>query len=178
VSEKETNLMKVRFAGLTHESVTDGPGIRSVLFFQGCPHACSGCHNPQTWSFTGGNEKDVDQVIQSMQITPLLSGFTFSGGEPFAQAPAAVEIAGYVKSRQLSLWIYTGYVWEQLLTAMNKPGYRDLLTLADVIVDGPYQKQFRSLNLPYRGSQNQRIIRVEDSLQSGKLVEWQMGTPD
>ena len=165
--------MKVRIAGITHESVTDGPGIRSVLFFQGCPHGCSGCHNPQTWSFAGGEELEVAQVISSMRLTPLLSGFTFSGGEPFVQAPAVAELASYVKSRQLSLWIYTGYVWEQLLADINKAVYRDLLALADVIVDGPYQKEFRRLGLPYRGSQNQRIIMVAESLQSGKPVEWQ-----
>ncbi len=157
--------MKVRIAGIADESVTDGAGLRLTLFFQGCPHACPGCHNPQTWSFAGGQEFDVDELIPTLRITPLLSGVTFSGGEPFAQAEAAARIAGYVKSRQLNLWVYTGYVWEELLTDIEKPGYRELICFADVIVDGPYKKELRSLALPYRGSTNQRIILVKQSLQ-------------
>lgn len=157
--------MKVRIAGVTDESVTDGPGLRLTLFFQGCPHACPGCHNPQTWSFSGGQEFDVDVLISTLYITPLLSGVTFSGGEPFAQAEAAARIAAFVKSRSLNLWVYTGYVWEKLLTDIEKPGYRELIDFADIIVDGPYKKELRSLTLPYRGSTNQRIIWVKQSLE-------------
>jgi anaerobic ribonucleoside-triphosphate reductase activating protein len=164
--------MKVRIAGVTNESVTDGPGLRMTLFFQGCPHACPGCHNPQTWNFSGGQEFDLDELVSTLEITPILSGVTFSGGEPFVQAEAAARIAGYVQSWKINLWVYTGYLWEKLLLEIDKPGYRDLMNLVDVIVDGPYREELRNLALPYRGSQNQRIILVRQSLEQNRVVEW------
>lgn len=164
--------MRARMAGMIRESVTDGPGLRTTLFFQGCPHACPGCHNPQTWSFSGGQEYDLSELIATLQITPLLSGVTFSGGEPFVQAEAAAFIAEYVKSRNLNLWVYTGFIWEKLLLDVDRPGYRELINLADVIVDGPYQEKRRNLTLPFRGSQNQRIIQVRQSLEQNRVVKW------
>lgn len=164
--------MRVRIAGIINESVTDGPGLRTTLFFQGCPHACPGCHNPQTWSFSGGQEYDLSELIATLRITPLLSGVTFSGGEPFVQAEAAARIAEYVKSRNLNLWVYTGFIWEKLLLDIDRPRYRELINLADVIVDGPYQEKRRNLTLPFRGSQNQRIIQVKQSLEQNRVVEW------
>ncbi len=166
------NLMQVRIAGIVHESVTDGPGLRTTLFFQGCPHACRGCHNPQTWSFSGGQIYDLETWMAGLAINPIVSGATFSGGEPFAQAEAAARIAAYVRSRRMNLWVYTGYVWETLLTRLEAPGYADLLNRTDVLVDGPYQQENRSLSLPFRGSSNQRLIRVQESLQTGQVVEW------
>ena len=80
--------MKLRIAGLTKESVVDGPGIRFVVFVQGCPHHCPGCHNPETWDFTAGKELTVDELFAQIKDTRLLQGVTFSGGEPFAQAAA------------------------------------------------------------------------------------------
>lgn len=164
--------MNVRIAGISHESVTDGPGVRSVLFFQGCFHACAGCHNPQTWDPAGGTEYRVEELIDTFRITPLLSGFTFSGGEPFLQPLAAVKIAEFVKSRGLNLWIYTGFPWEELTQDLEKPGYRKLIGLADAIVDGPFRKELRDLSLPYRGSSNQRILAPRSSLEQHKIVLW------
>lgn len=164
--------MKVRMAGIYNESLTDGPGLRITIFFQGCPHACPGCHNPKTWDFSGGQEYDLHEWIGSLQITPILSGVTFSGGEPFAQAEAAAYIAKFIKSQRLNLWVYSGYLWEELLMNIDKPGYRDLINLADVLVDGPFQKELRNLDLPYRGSANQRIILVRQSLVQDCVIEW------
>lgn len=164
--------MIVRIAGISHESVTDGPGLRTVIFFQGCHHACPGCHNPQTWDDAGGEAVELEDLIRRFRITPLLSGFTFSGGEPFLQAEAAVNIAEYVKSKGLSLWVYTGYTWDELLTHLAQPGFQDLIHLADVIVEGPYRKELRDLSLPYRGSSNQRILLPEPSLKQGQVVLW------
>jgi anaerobic ribonucleoside-triphosphate reductase activating protein len=165
--------VKVHIAGIRHESVTDGPGLRSVLFFQGCLHACPGCHNPQTWDVHGGEEFEVEDLIQNFQITPLLSGFTLSGGEPFLQPQAAARIAEYVKSKGMNLWVYTGYSWEELLCHLDEPGYRDLIRWADVIVDGPYRKELRDLSLPYRGSSNQRFLLPQASLDQTQVVLWQ-----
>lgn len=164
--------MNVRIAGISPESVTDGPGLRAVLFFQGCTHACAGCHNPQTWDPTGGTESNVEELIGTFRITPLISGFTFSGGEPFLQAPAAAQIADFVKSRGLNLWVYTGFPWEELIRDLEKPGYRELIELADAIVDGPFRKELRDLSLPYRGSSNQRILAPRPSLEQKQVVLW------
>lgn len=164
--------MIVRIAGISHESVSDGPGLRSVIFFQGCHHACPGCHNPQTWDVNGGEEIEVEDLIRRFRITPLLSGFTFSGGEPFLQPEAASCIAEYVKSKGLNLWVYTGYTWEALLTHLAEPGFQNLIRLADEIVEGPYRKELRDLSLPYRGSSNQRILLPEPSLKQRQAVLW------
>jgi anaerobic ribonucleoside-triphosphate reductase activating protein len=165
--------MKVRIAGISQESVTDGPGVRLVLFFQGCPHACPQCHNPQTWDFSGGEEFEIETLINRLQITRILSGVTFSGGEPFVQAKAAIQIARFIKSQNLNLWVYTGYCWEDLLLNLDKPGYLDLIALSDVIVDGPFRKELRDLSLPYRGSSNQRFILAQQSLEQKRIVLWQ-----
>lgn len=164
--------LTMRLAGVVHESVTDGPGIRTTIFFQGCPHACAGCHNPHTWRSSSGQVFTLDALLAELRLSPLLSGVTFSGGEPFAQAPAAAQLARAVKLRRLDLWVYTGYVWEQLVADLARPGYAELLRLADVVVDGPYQQALRDPTLPYRGSRNQRIILPGRSLEQGRVVEW------
>jgi anaerobic ribonucleoside-triphosphate reductase activating protein len=164
--------VKVRIAGVVNESVVDGPGIRTAIFFQGCPHACPGCHNPQTWSFQGGQELSILELMRSLKITPLISGVTFSGGEPFGQAEAAANLGAPLKSLGLNLWVYTGFRWEQLLSNLAKPGYSELLNLTDVVVDGPFQKDLKRSDLPFRGSANQRLVLVKESLTSGKIVEW------
>ena len=99
----------MRLAGIVHESISDGPGIRIVIFFQGCPHACQGCHNPHTWDAMGGSEIDTTELLAGLRFSPLISGVTLSGGEPFAQAEAAVTLAQAAKARGLNLWVYSGY---------------------------------------------------------------------
>jgi anaerobic ribonucleoside-triphosphate reductase activating protein len=166
------SVMQVRIAGVVNESVVDGPGIRTVIFFQGCPHACPGCHNPETWNFRGGRELSVSDLIRSLKVTPLISGVTFSGGEPFGQAEVASALGASLKALGLNLWVYTGFLWEQLLNNLKKPGYAELINLADVVVDGPFQQELKRSDLSFRGSANQRLIRVKASLNDGKVVEW------
>lgn len=168
--------MNVRIAGISRESVSDGPGFRSVIFFQGCPHHCPGCHNPQTRDFNGGNLRTIDWVIEELQINPLISGVTFSGGEPFSQAEAAALIAERLKRRKLNLWVYSGFTWEELLADMEKPGYRTLLSLTDVVVDGPFLIKQRDINLPYCGSKNQRLIYAPKSFNNGQIELWNPDT--
>jgi anaerobic ribonucleoside-triphosphate reductase activating protein len=166
------SVMQVRIAGVVNESVVDGPGIRTVIFFQGCPHACPGCHNPETWNFRGGRELSVSDLIRSLKVTPLISGVTFSGGEPFGQAEVASALGASLKALGLNLWVYTGFLWEQLLNNLKRPGYAELINLADVVVDGPFQQELKRSDLSFRGSTNQRLIRVKASLNDGKVVEW------
>lgn len=163
---------KLRVNGLFYESVVDGPGIRDVLFVQGCPRRCPGCHNPGSWDFGGGTEVDVAEVIAALPSSPLVAGVTFSGGEPFCQAAALVPVARHVKRRGLDLWVYTGYTWEELL-ALKEPGVWELLELADVVVDGPFVRELAELGLAFRGSANQRLVDARASLAAGKTVLWE-----
>lgn len=158
----------LRIAGWVQDSVVDGPGIRFALFAQGCPHRCAGCHNPQTHDFEGGSMMPLSDIFGMIQANPLLSGVTFSGGEPFAQAEALAELAIMIQPLRLPILVYTGYTWEELL---DNPRFMPLLTLVDAVVDGRFVEAQRSLSLRFRGSANQRIVDVKRSLVENQLME-------
>lgn len=160
--------MLVRLSGMVQESVVDGPGLRTVVFFQGCPHQCSGCHNPETWDFDSGTLLDSGEVLTAVGYPSLISGVTFSGGEPFQQPTALAHLAEVCKKRGFHIMVYTGYRWEQLLTSPDR-SVAECLAAIDLLVDGPYQKEQKT-TLPFRGSGNQRIINVRDSLQMGEVI--------
>jgi anaerobic ribonucleoside-triphosphate reductase activating protein len=164
--------MKLRIAGCTEESVVDGPGIRFVVFAQGCPHQCPGCHNPETWDLAGGEEITVDELFSQIRDARLLQGVTFSGGEPFVQAAALACLGRNVKSLGLDIVTYTGYTFEEITKmAEHDKDIKNLLELSDLLVDGPYLAAERDLGIPFRGSRNQRIISVAESLQKNCVVE-------
>lgn len=151
----------LRVSGIVPESIVDGPGIRFVVFVQGCPHRCPGCHNPQTHDFEGGRDMDIGEIAAQIEENPLLFGVTFSGGEPFSQPEALYELGLMVKEMGKHLIIYTGYTIEQLLEMEKSRTYvGKLLRLADILIDGPYIESLRDLDLPFRGSSNQRIIDI------------------
>ena len=160
---------KLRIAGTVNDSIVDGPGIRYTIFTQGCPHHCPGCHNPQTHDFAGGQDADVEKILEEIFNNPILSGVTFSGGEPFCQAEALVPIAEAIKEKGKHLMIYTGYLLEHL-QKMESVGVQRLLELADVIVDGPFILAEKNLTLSYRGSENQRVIDMVKTRKSGEVV--------
>lgn len=164
---------KVRIAGIARESVVDGPGIRSTIFFQGCPHACPGCHNPDTWRFDGGSEIGLTDLIRLLDLNPLVTGVTFSGGEPFQQAQSAAVLGRYLRKLGLNIWVYTGYTWDFLMANLERPGYKELLEVAEVLIDGPFIREQRDPSLLFRGSANQRLIKVTESMASGRIVLWQ-----
>jgi anaerobic ribonucleoside-triphosphate reductase activating protein len=165
--------MILRLAGIVKESVVDGPGIRMVVFVQGCPHHCPGCHNPDSHDPAGGYESSTDDVIGAFPDGKLVRGVTLSGGEPFAQAEALVLVAAEAKKRGLSVVTYTGYRLEKLLEmGAQDPEIIELLHLTDIWVDGPFEQDRRDLDLAFRGSANQRLIDVPATLRQGKVVEW------
>ncbi|HEX2953328.1 MAG TPA: anaerobic ribonucleoside-triphosphate reductase activating protein [Bacillota bacterium] len=162
----------IRFAGITEESVVDGPGLRSVIFFQGCPHHCRGCHNPETWDFAGGSEAPVNTVWEAVSGHPLLQGITLSGGEPFAQPKAALYLASQAKKKGWDVMVFTGYTWEKLI-GFKDPTIHDLLDQIDLLVDGRFMLEERDLSLRYRGSRNQRIIDLAATKSNSKVTCWE-----
>lgn len=163
------NEQKIRVAGYVPESIVDGVGLRFTLFVQGCSHRCPGCQNPQTHPAEGGRWMDAVEIMAEIVKNPLLSGVTFSGGEPFEQAGPLAELAGRVKARGLHLCSYTGYTFEQLV-GMNDAAVRRLLERCDVLVDGPFLLEQRTLEKRFAGSRNQRCLDVAASLREGKPV--------
>ena len=170
---KDYNLNEhtIQLAGVVRESIVDGPGIRFVVFCQGCPHHCPGCHNPVTHDFDGGYPCDVSKIIDAIDQNPLLDGVTFSGGEPACQPKGFLTLAKAVKERNLNIIMYSGYTLEEL-TEMSKSdaALADLMNLIDYLIDGRYEAELRDLTLSFRGSQNQRIIDMHQTRTTGTLV--------
>lgn len=157
----------MRIANTIHDSIVDGPGLRYVVFTQGCSHSCPGCHNAETQPLDGGQEVSVQGIISDMLTNPLTDGLTLSGGEPMLQPEACLELAKTAHKNGLNVWCYTGFVFEQLL---EDPGKRALLEEVDVLIDGPFLLSQRSLTLKWRGSENQRVLDVKKSLAQGQAV--------
>lgn len=162
---------KLRIAGINPESIVDGPGIRWTVFTQGCPHECPGCHNPGTWSMSGGREVSVQELLTSIRNNPLLDGITLSGGEPLVQAEACLNLCLKVKQMGLSVWLYTGYTFEWIMSDGSE-AQRMLVAQADVLVDGRFILEERSLELFFRGSKNQRLIDIPKTMSDGTIVLW------
>ncbi|MDR1479537.1 MAG: anaerobic ribonucleoside-triphosphate reductase activating protein [Planctomycetaceae bacterium] len=152
------NCTKIRVAGLAEESVVDGPGIRFVVFAQGCLRGCPDCHNPQTHDLKGGNEIAIDEILAMIDSNPLLDGVTFSGGEPFLQANSLAKLAKYCHSRSLSVVVYTGYYYEEILAKPDNQGWQELLQQTDILIDGPFEREKKTTELAFCGSSNQRIL--------------------
>lgn len=154
-------MQQLRIAGLIKESVVDGPGIRFTIFAQGCPLRCVGCHNPDTHDFAGGYLVDVSELFSAINQGKLITGVTFSGGEPFAQAEACAGLAKLIKQKRpdLNILSYSGYYYNDLLKMVEtSPGINEFLKYLDVLIEGPYEISKRDLDLAFRGSSNQNIM--------------------
>ena len=156
-------------APVQFDSIVDGEGLRAVVWTQGCPHGCPGCHNPQTHAFDGGTSVASESILEQLKAHFYLDGVTFSGGEPMAQAAACGELAQAVHQLGMNVWCYTGYTWEALMEAQD-PDQRTFLEQIDVLIDGPFLLAQKSLNLRFRGSANQRLIDVKASLKAQHVV--------
>ena len=165
--------MEIRLAApIQYDSIVDGEGMRAVLWTQGCPHNCEGCHNPMTHDFKGGFLTDTEELQQELKDNiKYQDGLTLSGGDPFMQAKAVCEIAKFVKGLNKNVWAYTGFTFEQLMDISKiKPEILELLNNVDVLVDGKFVKSLKSLDLYYMGSRNQRVIDVKKSLKENRVV--------
>ncbi|MFS0779932.1 anaerobic ribonucleoside-triphosphate reductase activating protein [Neobacillus sp. 3P2-tot-E-2] len=158
----------MRILNILHDSIVDGVGLRTVIFFAGCPHHCNGCQNPDSWNYSNGNEWTETEVFVEI-LQNELSDVTFSGGEPFLQAKEIAPLANKLKQEGKNIWCYTGYLYEELL---KNHDHAALLEHIDVLVDGRFNLTKRDLSLCYKGSSNQRIINVPKSLENkqGDLI--------
>ena len=165
--------MKIRLAVdyLQEDSIVDGEGIRAVIWTQGCAHKCPGCHNPQTHSFDDGYLIDIEKVESMIDDLEGQDGITFSGGDPFYQPEECAELAKYARKKGLNIWCYTGFTYESLIKlSVNDYNIMKFLKEIDVLIDGPFLLEKKSLDAIFRGSTNQRIIDVKRSLKEKKLV--------
>lgn len=158
----------IRYSNIVKASIVDGVGLRTAVFLQGCPRYCKGCQNPDLLPLIGGidiDEKNLaDLILKS--ITPLHKGVTFSGGDPLIQSISLLKVIMIIKKRipRLNIWVYTGFLFEEV---KDMP----VMSLIDVLVDGPFILEQKDLTLKFRGSSNQRIIDVQKSLQQETVVE-------
>lgn len=159
---------KMRVLRIIEGTSVDGPGLRTSVYFAGCAHKCQGCHNESSWDFAAGSDMTVDEIMSIIDYNDF--NVTFSGGDPIYQAPAIIALAKKIKETGRSVWCYTGFTFEELLSD-GPDGARELLSYIDVLVDGPYIANLRKDGLRFRGSTNQRFIDVKATLKSGLPVE-------
>ena len=162
--------MKIKLASIL-ESTVNGIGMRRVYFSQGCNHNCKGCFNKHTHSFTGGYEWDINSLMEDLIESPYIKGVTFSGGDPLQQSIPFTYFAKLIKTTfpEMSIWCYTGYTYEHLLNNGTKE-QKELLKYIDVLVDGKFEINKKKDGLKFRGSSNQRIIDVKQSIKNNKVI--------
>jgi len=149
--------------------MVDGPGFRTAIYCAGCNHQCPGCHNPESWAFDQGQEMTTEALMRIIEADPFTRGVTFSGGDPMYQAAGFAELARAIRRRtNKDIWCFTGFTFESLI----QEDQRELLAELDVLVDGPFIKSLRDEDLLFRGSSNQRLIDVQQSLYSGQTILW------
>ncbi|MDO5561950.1 MAG: anaerobic ribonucleoside-triphosphate reductase activating protein [bacterium] len=162
--------MQIRLAApLIFDSIVDGPGLRTVVFTQGCKRHCPGCHNPETHDLLGGKLYDVEEIKGQIVAAKMQQGITLSGGEPFLQAAACCELAKAAHAKGMNVWAFSGFRHEEL--AAGTPEQQALLKEVDVLVDGPFMIEQRSLDLMFKGSRNQRTLKLENGKIVGQLKD-------
>ena len=160
-------MSEIRICGIENDSIVDGPGIRLTVFAQGCVHNCKDCHNPQSHDINGGYLISAEEILNKIKSNPLLDGVTFSGGEPFLQPEAFYFLAKEIHKLGLDIIAYTGYTYEELLSDEKMSL---LLFECDLIVDGRFEADKKSVDLQFKGSSNQRVIDVKKSLEAKEVV--------
>ena len=149
--------MTVRIQDILFETMADGEGLRTSIYFQGCHRYCKGCHNPQTWDMAGGYEVTIDYLMDLI-VDDEFANVTFTGGDPLYQCDAVTELARRIKEEtNKTIWCYTGFTYEEIL---DNAWLSQILPYIDVLVDGPFVEEQKTTELPFRGSSNQRIIKL------------------
>ncbi|MBO5435378.1 anaerobic ribonucleoside-triphosphate reductase activating protein [bacterium] len=170
----------MNYCNIKYHAVEDGIGLRTVLFVSGCRHHCKGCFQPETWNFDYGQpftDKTENMIIDSLN-DPYVSGLTLLGGEPFEPENQATLVNFVKKIKTLypdkTIWAYSGFTFEELIDENNSACHTEntiaMLKKIDVLIDGRFVEEKRNLMLPYRGSENQRIINVPASLEANRAI--------
>lgn len=149
----------MKVMNILHDSVVDGEGLRTVIFFAGCPHGCLGCHNPESWNSSNGKEMTLEEVLLEIQSNSI-ANVTLSGGEPFIQAKEVSRLAKEIKAIGKNIWAYSGFTYEEIINSKDRYK-KELLSYCDVLVDGRFILEERDLSLLFRGSRNQEIIYLK-----------------
>ena len=159
--------------------IANGPGVRTSLFVAGCTHHCKGCFNPESWDFKAGkpfNDKTIDEIIESLK-PEYVKGLSLLGGEPFEPANQAALLPLVKKVKEIypnkNIWAFSGYLFDKQIMDVMAKKYdftKELISYIDVLVDGEFVEEEKDLSIVYRGSRNQRIIDVRESLKEGKVV--------
>lgn len=157
----------MRIAGIVRDSIVDGPGVRDVIFTQGCPHHCSGCHNQDTWDMNGGEVRLSGSILR--ELSDSQNDITISGGEPLSQWSALLRLLELINEQtDKRVWLYTGYTVD-----LNQNFYKVLARYVDVIVDGKFVEELKDPDLLFRGSSNQRLVDIKASVECGEIIEWE-----
>jgi anaerobic ribonucleoside-triphosphate reductase activating protein len=187
-------MQKLYVSGIVNDSIVDGPGLRLAVFMQGCVHACMGCHNSHTWKIGAGEVKTSTDLIKALKLNPLCKGVTLTGGDPLLQSKGLLPFAKFAKKQKKEIAIYTGFLIEDIfenlktteqLKAQNennktfiqnklepkiKKEMQELLKVADILVDGKFILEEKSLDLKWKGSRNQRVIDIQKTLKQNKII--------
>lgn len=160
-------------SGIQYESLADGIGFRATIFVSGCKHNCPGCHSPKTHSFTAGKEctdELIDEIKEEIELrSQMLYGITFSGGDPFYSPEKVIDLIHQLGVENHHIWMYSGFTVEEIL---QDPKKTELLSYAEVLVDGPFIESERNVSLRFRGSENQRLIDAQKSILLGTAIRW------
>ena len=158
----------MRIAGIVIDSIVDGEGIRDVIFFQGCPHHCKGCHNPETWRYDGGYFTKVPTIVR--ELSRSRNNVTISGGEPLEQYNVLISLLSQLHAQGKTMWLYTGFKYENFNESMWKELHE---AGVEVVVDGAFREDKKDSTLLFRGSSNQRLIDLGNTLSTGRIVSWE-----
>ena len=182
----------MNIAGIDYESINNGYGTRAVIYVSGCSHKCIGCHNPETHDVNYGvtcTKTLQDEIIHNIRQRPFICGITFSGGDPL-HSNNVVDVLNFITIIKTQLpnkdiWLYTGYTWDQIFYPVITDNFdierdqiidcrKKIVKMCDIIVDGPYIESQRDITLPFRGSTNQRIIDVKQSLAQNQIIQYKI----
>lgn len=165
--------MTLSVLDIVESTTVDGPGFRTAIYAAGCSHHCPGCHNPQSWNINAGHPVTIEYIANRLLNNPF-ENVTFTGGDPLYQAEEFAELAQQIKLHSTkNIWCYTGYTFE---TIRSNHRFATLLKNIDVLVDGRFLIEKRNTDLLFRGSENQRLIDVQRSINSGEIIEYQLKT--
>ena len=160
--------VKFRIIDIIRGTTVDGPGFRTSIYLAGCNHHCQGCHNPQTWDFNNGTETELSEILDIVEEEDF--NVTLTGGDPLYNPETTRILIHELKRNRRNVWVYTGYTWEEIIAS---PLLLSAIQEADVVVDGKFQEKMKNTDLPFRGSENQRIIDIQKSLSSNLVVLFQ-----